>query len=182
MQDIVAESGLSPGSIYIYFKSKEEIIKAVADMRHENERKIIVDAFGTGDRSVALNQLVEAFVEQLSNEDVRTERTIEVQLWGEALCNPKVREIVREGIEESKKSLTEVLAAYQKLGKFSPDLSPDAVARVMLAQFQGFVLQIALDDQLDIKEYVKVIRYLIRIDSQKRVRQSEARNERNGKG
>jgi hypothetical protein len=35
------------------------------------------------------------------------------------------------------------------------------VARVMLAQFHGFVLPIALDDQPDIKEYVKVIKHWI---------------------
>ncbi len=161
MQDIVAESGLSPGSIYTYFKSKEEIIKAVADRRLGNEKKIIADAFGSGDRSMALNRLVDIFFGQFTDEDVRTERSIGVQLWGEALCNPKVREIVREGIEESRKSLTEVLAAYQRQGKLSGDLSPDAVARVMLAQFQGFVLQIALDDRLDIYEYVKVVKHLI---------------------
>jgi AcrR family transcriptional regulator len=157
----VAESGLSLGSIYTYFKSKEEIIKAVADRRLGNEKKIIADAFGSGDTSMALNRLVDTFFGQFTDEDVRTERSIGVQLWGEALCNPKVREIVQEGIEESRKSLTEVLAAYQRQGKLSGDLSPDAVAQVMLAQFQGFVLQIALDDRLDIDEYVKVVKHLI---------------------
>jgi len=37
MQEIVTESGLSPGSIYLYFKSKEEIIKTIADIRHVSE-------------------------------------------------------------------------------------------------------------------------------------------------
>ena len=161
MQDIVVESGLSPGSIYLYFKSKEEIIKAVADRRHKSERKIIAEAFGNNDTRIALNQLVETFFNALADKDVRMERRVGVQLGGEALCNPLVGKIVREGIEESKNLLTEMLTAYQAQGKLSPDLSPEAMARAMLAQFQGFLLQIALDDKLDIKEYVKVIKHWI---------------------
>ena len=161
MQDIVSESGLSPGAIYLYFKSKEEIIKTVADMRYATEREIIADAFGSGDTNIALNKLVETFFNSLANKDVRMERSIWVQLWGEALSNPPVYDIVRRGIEEPKNALAEVLTAYQKQGKLSSDLSPEAVARVMLAQFQGFVLQIALDDRLDIKEYIQVIKHLI---------------------
>ncbi len=158
MQDIVAESGLSPGAIYLYFESKEEIIKTIADMRHARERKVIAEAFLSGDRGIALNQLVESFFNALADRDVRVERSIEVQLWGEALCNPRVREIARQGMKETRAAFVEALTAYQKRGMLSPDLSADAVARAMIAQFHGFVLQIALDDDLDINEHVKVIK------------------------
>ena len=46
MQDIVSESGFSPGAIYLYFKSKEEIIKTVADHAPRTESEIIANAFG----------------------------------------------------------------------------------------------------------------------------------------
>ena len=177
MQDIVSESGLSPGAIYLYFKSKEEIIKTVADMRHAAEREIIADAFGAGDTTVALNKLVETFFNSLANTDTRAERSVGVQLWGEALSNPAVHDIVRRGIEEPKNALTEVLTAYQRRGQLPSDLSPEAIARVMLAQFQGFVLQIALDDQLDIKEYIQVIKKLISDSSFKATRSAEAPDE-----
>jgi AcrR family transcriptional regulator len=158
MQDIVAESGLSSGAIYLYFKSKEEIIKTIADMRHAREKKVIAEAFASGDSKIALNKLVESFFDALADRKVRVERSIEVQLWGEALCNPRVREIARQGLEETRAAFVEALTEYQKRGMLSPGLSVDAMARAMIAQFHGFVLQIALDDNLDIKEYVKVIK------------------------
>ena len=158
MQDIVAESGLSPGAIYLYFKSKEEIIKTIADVRHARERKVIAEAFGSGDRKIALNRLVESFFNALADKEVRVERSIEVQLWGEALFNPRVREIARQGMEETIAAFVEALTAYQKKGMLSPNLSVDAMARAMIAQFHGFVLQVALDDDLDITEYVRVIK------------------------
>jgi len=161
MEDIVAESGLSHGAIYVYFKSKEEIIKTIADMRHAREKKIISEAFGTGDKKIAMNQLIESFFYSLADKDVRVGRSIGVQLWGEALCNPRVLQIARQGMEKTKDALAEALTAYQKQGMLSPDLSVDAVARAMIAQFHGFVLQITLDDSLDIEEYVKVIKHWI---------------------
>lgn len=161
MQDIVAESGLSPGAIYLYFKSKEEIIKTIADVRHEREREIILNAFGSGDTNVALSQLIETFFRSLLNPEVRKQRDIGVQLWGEALTNPNVYEVVYQGIEEPKRVLTEILAEYQKKGKLNEKLSPEAVARVMLSQFQGFVLQIEIDSKMDVEEYIKTMMYLI---------------------
>ena len=37
MHDIVEQSKLSPGAIYNYFGSKEEIIEAIANERHKEE-------------------------------------------------------------------------------------------------------------------------------------------------
>ena len=184
MQDIVAESGLSPGAIYLYFKSKEEIIKTIADLRHARERKVISEAFLSKDRRTALNRLVESFFNALADTEERTERSIGVQLWGEALCNPRVREIARQGMEETIAAFVEALTAYQKRGLLSPDLSVDAMARAMIAQFHGFVLQIALDDELDIKEYVKVIRSWIFGPGKwggKQLRKEETSTRRNGR-
>ena len=41
MQDIIAESELSAGAIYNYFKSKDEIIESIASDRHYIEREVI---------------------------------------------------------------------------------------------------------------------------------------------
>lgn len=161
MQDIVDESSLSPGAIYLYFKSKEEIIKTIADIRHVHEKKIISDALCRGDTSIALGNLAEIFFTSLLDKDVLKQRNIGIQLWGEALTNPNVYKIARQGIDEPKNVLTEILTEYQNQGKLDKALSPEAVARVMMAQFQGFVLQITMDNELDVKEYIKVVKCLI---------------------
>jgi AcrR family transcriptional regulator len=161
MQDIVDKSDLSPGAIYLYFKSKDEIIKTIADIRHAHEIKIITDAFDRGDTSVALSELTEIFFTSLLDKDILKQRNIGIQLWGEALTNPNVYKIAKQGIDEPKNVLTEILTEYQNKGKLDKDLSPEAVARVMLAQFQGFVLQITMDNELNVEEYIKVVKCLI---------------------
>src|ERR1700689_3646892 len=37
MADIVRRSGMSHGAVYVYFPSKEDIIEALADDRHQRE-------------------------------------------------------------------------------------------------------------------------------------------------
>ena len=41
MLDIQRESGLSAGAIYTYFSSKEAIVEAVADERHQRETQLV---------------------------------------------------------------------------------------------------------------------------------------------
>ncbi|MDQ7097025.1 TetR/AcrR family transcriptional regulator [Desulfosporosinus sp. PR] len=161
MQDIVAESGLSPGAIYLYFDSKEEIIKTIAATRHAKEKEIMAKAFHSQNAGKALTQLVDIFFNSLLDTNTKQQRIMGVQLWGEALSNPSVYEIVRHGIDEPIRVLTELVTEYQKQKLLPQELSPEAIARVILAQFQGFVLQFVMDEQLDIQEYIKAVHHLI---------------------
>lgn len=161
MQDIVTESGLSPGAIYLYFRSKDEIIRATADIRHKNERELFAQTFADDNANSALSQIARHFFNSLRDEDVRQERNMDVQLWGEAMTNPAIFQVVNEGFQETKQVLTGIIAKYQATGKLDRKHSPEAMAGVMLALFQGFVLQMQIDGNLDIGEFIKVVQGLI---------------------
>lgn len=161
MQDIVAESGLSPGAIYLYFRSKDEIIRATADIRHKNERELFAQTFAGDNANSALSQIARHFFNSLRDENVRQERNMDVQLWGEAMINPAIFQVVGEGFQETKRVLTGIIAKYQAAGKLDREYSPEAMAGVMLALFQGFVLQMQIGGNLDIGEFIKVVQGLI---------------------
>ena len=61
VQDIVEESGLSPGAIYGYFKGKTEIAMAIAAERHAMERRRMELALAAPDIDTGLRRLVEEF-------------------------------------------------------------------------------------------------------------------------
>src|SRR5207247_1825663 len=63
MQDIVAESGLSPGALYRYFAAKEDLIAAIAARHHAAELALLRDAAERADVRLALRALVRAFLE-----------------------------------------------------------------------------------------------------------------------
>src|SRR5262245_43625942 len=107
MQDIVRATGLSFGAIYRYFKTKDEIIEAVAQRRHQREREIIGEAGRANDLPAALRALSREFLGELSDPQTREDRRLGVQMWAEALRNPRMLRIARDGVEGPLRLLTE---------------------------------------------------------------------------
>jgi len=61
MQAIVKQSRLSPGAIYNYFESKEEIIEAIANERHAKEHLLMSAARKEADVASVLKRIRDAF-------------------------------------------------------------------------------------------------------------------------
>ena len=155
MQDIVREAALSPGAIYRYFASKEDIIAAIASQRHLAEREMLHQATGGSDVRTGLHQLARVFLGQLSNSGEQEWRRVAVQLWGEALRSKRVMDVVREGLDEPLEALEALIRRGQSEGRVSADLDAAAAARVAGAIFQGLVLQQAWDPEIDIPAYIR---------------------------
>ena len=154
MQDIVAESGLSPGALYRYFASKEELIAAIATRHHASELALLREAAGRDDVAGALRDLVRAFLARLSDPAEQEWRRVTVQLWSEALRSPRVMQIVREGLDGP-------LAALARLFERVPGVDADATSRLVASLFQGLVLQQVWDPSLDVAAYARAVEALI---------------------
>lgn len=149
MQDVVRESGLSPGALYRYFASKEELVAAIAEGRHAAERTALAEA---QDRELpeAVRAVAQAFLGPLARSDEREWRRVTVQLWGEALRNPAVMRVIRGGLDGPLRSLTALFRRAQREGRLADDVDAAALARVAAAVFQGLVLQVAWQPALDL--------------------------------
>lgn len=157
MQDIVREAELSPGAIYRYFESKDEIIEAIADERHAHERELILGARERSDLGQSLRGLAEDMFGSLTDPGERKRRRLGIQVWAEALRNPRIMRLVRRGVDEPRAMFAELIRTAQERGDISPDLDPDAAARVIIALFQGFVLQQAWDKKTEVEPYLAVV-------------------------
>jgi AcrR family transcriptional regulator len=157
MQDIVTEAALSPGALYRYFASKEDIVAAIAAERHAAERALFeqADPRTEGAARAGLSGLAQAFLGRLSRPNERAWRRVTVQVWGEALRDPRVMRIVRSGLDEPLRRLTALLRAGRRDGSLPSDLDAEATARVAAAVFQGLVLQQAWQPDLDVDRYVR---------------------------
>jgi AcrR family transcriptional regulator len=161
MQDIVRRARLSPGAIYRYFPSKDDIIEAIAAERHERELASIAAACAAERSGPALGALARELFAPLREPDERAQRRIGVQTWAEALRDPRILALVRRGVDRPRKLLANLVRAAQRRGELARSLDPDAVARVMIALFQGFVLQQAWDPKARVEPYLAVIAALI---------------------
>src|ERR1700743_1088781 len=95
--DIVRESGLSQGALYLYFATKEDIVVALADDRHQGEVFLNALAQSEQDPVQGLNLLVELYGKTLSDPRRLDMRRVGIQGWAEALRNPRIHESVVEG-------------------------------------------------------------------------------------
>src|SRR5579871_1553404 len=66
--DIVRESGVSQGALYLYFATKEDIILALADDRHQNEAIINALAQREQDPVQGLLSLIELYADGLADQ------------------------------------------------------------------------------------------------------------------
>jgi AcrR family transcriptional regulator len=160
MQHIVAEARLSPGAIYRYFSSKEDIIEAIADERHARETALLAEALAARDVREALHRVTHAYFDWLKGPAEQRRRRVTVQVWAEALRNPRIAAIVERGTAQRHPAIALFRAAQQR-GTLAAGLDPDALSRLMLAVIQGFILQQAWDPSVDVDRYVQVLDVLI---------------------
>jgi AcrR family transcriptional regulator len=161
MQDIVAESGLSPGAIYGYFKGKTDVVTAIASERHAMERRRMEHALNAGDLETILVRLVEGFVLGLRDMQERKWRRLAVQLWAESLSNPRLKREALDGVTQAIELLSPMIGKAQREGRWPAHLDAESAARVLIAILQGISLQLAWDDNIDIARFASALRIMI---------------------
>jgi AcrR family transcriptional regulator len=161
MADIVRRSGMSRGAVYGYFAAKDEIIEALADDRHEGEATLNAIARQGGDPLVALRALTRAYARSLLDPASALRRRVGVHGWAEALRSERIRARVVVGIDIPRALIAGLIEDAQRAGALAPDLAADAVARTFVAVFQGFVLQAAWGEALDVEACVAVVERML---------------------
>jgi len=161
MQDIVAESGLSPGAIYGYFRGKTDVVMAIASERHAMERRRMQHALAAADLDTSLVRLVEGFVLSLRDPLEKRWRRLAVQLRAESLSNPRLKREALGGVTQAIAALSPMIGKAQREGRWPRHLNPESAARVMIAILQGISLQLAWDDNIDIASFAAALRIMI---------------------
>jgi AcrR family transcriptional regulator len=160
MEDIVKESGLSPGAIYCYFRSKHEIVEAISRQRHTNDSDLIADFTSAPNIRTGLNRLSRALVRLLQDPKEKERRKVSIQFWAESLLDKDIRRIAERGIRQRDR-LTSAFRDAQQRGELPGSLDADATSRVMLALLQGLILQQAWEPEMDIEAFATTARVLI---------------------
>ena len=161
MQDIIAEAGLSAGAIYGYFQSKDELIEAIADERHAREAGLVEAAEAQDHPVDAIREAARLFLSSLSDEQERKRRRLGIQGWAEALRNPDVGKLVRKGTDQVRRHLSGLVREAQERGELPAEADADAMARVMVSIFQGFVLQQAWDPRVRPGPYLDAVEVIL---------------------
>ncbi len=161
MHDICHTAELSPGAVYRYFRSKEEIIEAMNEERRQQNADLIGGAFAKGETLAVFDELASAFFSMIDSPTGDLLCRLDIELWGEALRNDSLSESFRKNLATVRTLLAEIIRESQERGDVDASLDAASVARVMMAFYQGLVLQKAIDKDADVWSYVAVAKAMM---------------------
>jgi len=162
IQDVIRESGLSAGCIYSYFESKDELVAAIAERRHARDADLLAEVKHANSPRVALLHVARAFLEDLRTEEGLRIRQVGLQLWAEALRNETVHGQVVDGVRKPANLIAGLIRRGIEAGELYPDTDDRALARAIVALFQGHVLQRVWGEPLYIEGALAALAAMIR--------------------
>jgi AcrR family transcriptional regulator len=160
MQAIFEEAGLSPGAVYRYFKSKEEIVQAIASETLGGLAQAIQPA--PEGEPLRPAQVLDRLFDAIEAVERRPDRLrLGIQVWGEALHNPEIADVVLENVDAIRARISAALRDAQRHGALDPALDADGAARVLIAIGQGFAVQSTWYEDLDAAAFRSAARELL---------------------
>lgn len=164
MQDILRESELSAGAVYRYFRSKEELIKDIADEAFARIRSAFEDAARTTpppSPDVLLGRVLRrVLLDEVPGGDRKAFAGLIVQVWSETLRNETLAATLNEAYKGLRAAWAELVGAYKETGRMPSGVDPDHVARTLIATAQGFIAQQALFGDVEVEAIEEGLRAL----------------------
>lgn len=154
MQDIVRASGISAGLVYRYFAGKDDMIIAIVTEWHE-QREALIES-GRATTEVYLDLL-----RSLGAPEAREGLRLGIQSWAEAVRTPQIRDLVQAGVDGPRSTVADLVRQSQGNGELPVDLDPDGLARVLIAMYQGLLVQTVWDDTVDNDAFVRTVESIL---------------------
>jgi AcrR family transcriptional regulator len=164
--DIITESGLSAGAVYLYFKSKSEIIAAVVDMTLSTADELFAELLAgdpppTPEQTVAF--MLDAVMQRAVQHPVLDVDMSRVALlaWAEALRDPDIADRIAHTLRRLREHYAQIAVRWQAAGRLDPEADPTQVGAVVLGIVHAFALQRLLIPGTDPDDYLSGVRALL---------------------
>jgi TetR/AcrR family transcriptional repressor of uid operon len=158
MQDICREAGISPGALYVYFASKEDLIAGIVERDRAKLASELAELSNAPDLLAALAKLGEHY----TMEEPQHKRILGIEIGGEATRNPAVGATFRSVDEYCRQAFEQVFDRAKQDGKIAPQDDPRTLAEVVSLIGDGLFWRRAVDPDFDVH---KVLPVLVRIVS-----------------
>ena len=95
--EICRQASITPGGLYHYFAGKDEIIAAVIQQQANEVVGRIRQVLDTaGGMRPAFGEIAQLFIETMRDPNIDDVVRLEIEIWAEALKNPKLGAVSRE--------------------------------------------------------------------------------------
>jgi AcrR family transcriptional regulator len=155
MAHVIAESGLSAGAVYGYFKGKTALIEALAGRSFPAFAGVLSEVAAQPEPvtiEAAFAAVLER-VDQLVAESDGALGRVATHAWSEAARDERVAEIVRTNVGKVHQRWVEVLARAERDGTIRQGLDHDRMARALVGLMPGYLVQGLLLGVIDAQSY-----------------------------
>ena len=138
MDDIAQRADLSKGTLYLYFKSKEDLFYAIC----ENNLKVIKEQLSRifATRKENLLYDVEQFYDNLQNLEKKGDEKVFFEIVAESARNPKLQKILYEQRTKIFDVVKEYLDLQVQKGFFRKNIDSEAIASGLVALYNGLAV------------------------------------------
>ncbi len=158
MPEICAEAKLSPGTVYRYFRSKDDLIEALVEQDRAESLELITFIGRTSDIPTAIGRAVD---EALAAVDDPAAAAVYLEVGAEAARNPRIAAIVRRHDQSVTGALADLLRRGQERGEISSTIEPHLTAEMISAVIDGVITRKALVPEIELSRYAPAVKTVI---------------------
>ena len=135
MDDIAEAAKVSKGTLYLYFRSKEELFYAISETNILRLKDQLATLMATRKEELVLN--AEKFYENFHNETGQIFDRIFFEIIAESARNPKLKRMLYEHRLRIIDIVTEYLNSQVEKGLFAKDVDIKAISIGLVSLFNG---------------------------------------------
>ena len=158
MDDIAKRLGLSKGTIYLYFKSKEDLFMGICEHNmNENTRN---QALFTKKENLASD------AEQIYDSIRKNEHDMDkvmLEMVVESARNPRLRKIMHEQHRMIHEHVVEEVRSKMETGFISRDADVDSLATALVALYDGLAINrmLGMSEPANKKAWIAAVRAIV---------------------
>ena len=133
MEDIGNRLGVSKGALYLYFKSKEELFRAITEQAQHQLREVINDSVGEYDLLTG----AAIFLDKALSPQYRPNLYLTFEFLSEASRNEELRRILKDDHDDDLATVSGFLQDLRSQGVIRSDIDIHSMSMGMVSLYYG---------------------------------------------
>jgi TetR/AcrR family transcriptional regulator, repressor for uid operon len=161
MDDIAKTADLSKGTLYLYFKSKEDLFYDICENNLKIIKEQLSEIFATKKEDLVSD--AERFYENLQRIENKGSEKVFFEIVAESARNPKLQRILYEQRTKIFDVVKEYLDLQVEKGFFRKDIDTEAIASGLVALYNGLAVSkfLGISGNLNKKSWLGTVKAII---------------------